>query len=311
MKINEICEYKEKIKHLYVDEGKTMKEIGQILGKSERTISYHLKNMGIQSRPMKKINQEDFEKLWKDGKSDAEIAKFFGVKETTIRSYRTKGDNAGKFVQKQWFSQEEHKLSELQIQFILGSMLGDLSMSISNRSKNARINLVHSTKQKELFMKKVELLGDFMGSYKESSYFDKRTNKEYYTLRGQSKVHEEITKLYNLFYFNGLKIITEELLNKITHPIALAYWFMDDGTAYGYFATHGFSEKEVEMLIKWMGEKWNIKCTKQKNSTHFIIHICASSRLNFEKLIFPYIIPSMYYKLKYLFKLLNITKESV
>lgn len=311
MKKEELQKYKEEIKHLYVDEKKTMKEIGQILGKSERTISTHLKNMGISSRSSKKINQEDFERLWKEGKNDSEIAEFFGVKELTIKSFRTKGENAGKFNQKQWFSQEEHKLNNLQIQFILGSMLGDLNIQFPKNGKNARIMIVHSTKQKELFMKKVELLGEFMGSYKESSYFDKRTNKEYFTMRGQSKAHEEITKLYNLFYPNGTKIITKELLNKIDHPIALAYWFMDDGTERGTFATNCFTEQEVDLLINWMKEKWDIECTKQKNKSNFAIHISATSRLKFETLIFPYVVSSMYYKLKYLSELTKNNKQSV
>ena len=39
-------DYKEQIKELYLS-GKTCKEIGEILSKSERTIGYHLTKMGI------------------------------------------------------------------------------------------------------------------------------------------------------------------------------------------------------------------------------------------------------------------------
>lgn len=293
-------EYKNEIKRLYVDEKKTMKEIGQLLGKTEKTISYHLKQMGISSRPNKKIDQKQFEQLWKDGKSDKEIADFFKVKESSIRTFRTKGENAGKFNRKQWFSQEEHHLSELQKQFIYGSMLGDLNIRIPKEGKNAIITIVHSTKQKELFMKKVEILGEFMGSYKESSYLDKRTGNTYYTLRGSSKTHPELNNIYYLFYPNNKKIITQKLLNLINNPIALAFWFMDDGTNRGNFATNCFDESEVNLLIDWMKNKWNIICTKQKNKENFVIHISAKSRLDFEKLIFPYMVPSMYYKLIYL-----------
>jgi hypothetical protein len=49
-----------------------------------------------------------------------------------------------------------------------------------------------------------------------------------------------------------------------------------------------------------MDKKWKIKCTKQKNLKNFVIHISSESRLDFEELIFPYIVPSMYYKLKFL-----------
>lgn len=84
----------------------------------------------------------------------------------------------------------------------------------------------------------------------------------------------------------------------INHPVALAYWFMDDGSSNGTISTNCFSESEVELLIDWLYEKWKIKATKQKNLKKFVLHISTKSRLDFEFLIFPYIIPSMYYKLK-------------
>ena len=59
-------------------------------------------------------------------------------------------------------------------------------------------------------------------------------------------------------------------------------------------------QQEVDLLINWMKEKWNIDCSKQKNLSNFVIYLKESTRLDFERLIFPYMIPSMYYKLKFL-----------
>lgn len=101
------------MKNLYL-EGKTCKEIGGIVNLTEKTVSYHLRNLGIEKRPQKKINQEDFEKLWNEGKSDLEIAEFFRVKETTIKTYRTRGKNAGKFTRNDYFSEKDLKLSNEQ-----------------------------------------------------------------------------------------------------------------------------------------------------------------------------------------------------
>ena len=81
---------------------------------------------------------------------------------------------------------------------------------------------------------------------------------------------------------------------------------MDDGTYIGNLATNSFSEQEVDLLINWLKDIWNIDCSKEINkqsTTQYIIHIKANSRKHFEELIFPYIIPSMYYKLKYLSQL--------
>lgn len=292
---------RQEIKAMY-ENGSTMAEIASKFEMSEKTISYHLKKLNVQSRPSKKIDQDKFEKLWNEGKTDKEIADYFGVKEITIKTYRTKGENAGKFNVIRNFSQTDQELSEIQKQFIYGSLLGDLNLSnpTKNRSVNSRLALVHSIKQEELFMKKVEILGDFMGSYKlYTSKPDKRTGKVYQTWRGNSKSHKVFTDIYNELYPEGKKVITKEFLDKINHPIALAYWFMDDGCEDGVLATNCFSLEEVNTIVNWFMEKWDIECTLQKNKTNWVVYITAQSRLKFEKLIFPYMVPSMYYKLKY------------
>lgn len=307
IKEDPLKEKKEKIKELYLS-GKTCKEIGNELNLSEKTVGYHLKQMNIKTRSQKKINQEKFEELWNQNKSDKEIADYFGVEKNTIKSFRTRGENAGKFKRTNNFSEQEHVLTDLQEQFIYGSLLGDLSIGkTDSQHPNSRLYIVHSEKQKELFMKKVEILGEFMGTYRLTNLTpDKRTGKIYATYRGNSKAHPIFNKIRDLLYINNIKTITQSFLDKIHSPIALAYWFMDDGTYIGNLATNNFSEQEVDLLINWLKETWNIDCSKEinKQSTiQYVIHIKGSSRKHFEKLIFPYIIPSMYYKLKYLSQL--------
>lgn len=299
-------EYRNKIVELY-NSGLSMKEVGKKLNKSEKTIQYHLSQIGAKIRSTKKIDQKEFERLWNEGKTDEEIAKYFNTSVLTVRTYRTKGKNAGKFNIKRYFSQEEHKLSHKQQQMILGSLLGDMSLTkpSENGSINSRLAIVHSIKQEEYFMKKVEILNEFMGSYRlEFPNPDKRTGKVYKTWRGNSKTHKVFTDIYNVLYINGIKTITEKYLAMIDSPIALAYWFMDDGTNSGVLATNCFSIEEHRIVIEWLKEKWNIIATiqKQPNNQH-IIHISSKSRKHFEELIFPYMIPSMYYKLKYLSEL--------
>lgn len=300
--VDKLLDYKEKIKQLYL-EGKSSNEIGKILGKSGKTISHHLRQMNVEIRSTKKINQDEFEKLWVEGKSDSEIASYFGVVESTIKTFRTKGENAGKFNIIRNFSQEEHVLSNIQEQMILGSLLGDMNLSVPgiNKQVNSRLAIVQSEQQEELFMKKVEILGKFMGSYKLfTPKPDPRTGKVYKSWRGNSKAHKVFTDIYNLLYPNKVKTLTQEYLDKIDNPIALAYWFMDDGTFSGNIATDCFTLPEQNLIKQWMKNKWNLSCSIQKNLNNYNIHILAESRYDFEQLIFPYIIPSMYYKLKFL-----------
>ena len=51
---------------------------------------------------------------------------------------------------------------------------------------------------------------------------------------------------------------------------------------------------EKKKLIKEIAEIMN--CDR----VNYVLHISQKSRLDFERLIFPYMVPSMYYKLKFL-----------
>lgn len=293
--------YKETIKSLYL-EGKTCEDIGEILGKTGKTISYHLKNMGIPIRSKKKIDQEKFEELFNEGKTDLEIAEWFKVAESTIKSFRTKGDNAGKFTRNNSFQKSKKSLSEIQEQMILGSLLGDMNLSIPgvNRMINSKLTIVHCQAQEELFLSKVNILGEFMGSYKlYNTIPDKRTHKIYPTYRGSSKAHPVFTELVNLVYPTGKKLITQAYLDRIYHPIALAYWFMDDGTERGTIATNSFSYDEMILLTCWLKDRFEIESTIQKNLDNFVLHISQKSRMRFEELIYPHIVESMKYKLQF------------
>lgn len=291
----------EKLYKMYL-EGKTCEEIGKLTGHKTDTVSKYLKS-NYNITPRKKVDIDELTELVKSGKTTKECAEYFGVNPSAISFWKKKISNDVLKITPE-FSQEDHQLSHLQEQMILGSLLGDMNIGKPRKHHpTCRLALVHSIKQKELFMKKVEILGEFMGEYREYSYLDNRTNNTYHSIRGNSKSHKVFNDIYNKLYINGVKTITQEYLDMIDHPIALAYWFMDDGCNQGILATNGFTENEVNLLQMWLKEKWNIITNKQKNKNYFILKITKESRLEFDKLIFPYIIPSMQYKLKYIFAL--------
>ena len=297
---SDVKKLKEQIKKLYLQDNLSSSQIATKLNKSAQTIGYHLRNLGIEIRPRKKIDFITFEKLWSEGKTDKEIAEYFKVSELTIKSFRTKGELAGKYNIIRYFAQEDHSLTNDQEQMILGSLLGDLSISMTHKGHNCRLAIVHSEKQKELFNKKVEILGEFMGSYK--LYIakpDKRTGNCYSTYRGNSKAHKVFNDLYTLLYHNGHKTITVEYLKRINSPIALAFWFMDDGTYNGAIATNCFTVNEVELIQQWLLEKWQISTTYSLHKNQPILRIRSCSRQKFDSLIRPFMVSSMYYKLKY------------
>lgn len=292
-----ISDYKKQIKELY-EQGLSSYEIGKQLGKSYKTILHHLETMGIERRSLKRIDEDVFKEMWHNGATDEEFMQKFNITKSTIRTYRIK--NKCHIVR--WFSQTEQIFSEIQEQMILGSLLGDLSIRCNVNGKNARLCLVHCEKQKSLFMEKVKILGNFMGSYRLCTPKpDNRTGKVYTGYRGSSKAHPVFEDLYKLIYPNNKKTITKEYLDKINHPIALAYWFMDDGTYNGTIATNSFSENEVDLLVDFLYEKFNIQTHKRLNTKNqFVIFIESKSRKKFDSLVAPYFVESMKYKLKYI-----------
>lgn len=297
----ELLDLKERIKELYF-QGLSSREIGEKLSKSSKTICYHINNMKLDNSSIIEAKKKEFNdkvlSLYREGKTIRQISKILDSNRFTIGCIVKESGESRK-----WFCEEysDLKLSYIQEQFILGSCLGDLSIQINKLAVNAKLCIVHCEAQKELFMSKVNLLGEFMGSYRLSEgEVDKRTGKTYPGYRGNSFSHQEFTRLYNIIYPNGKKRVTQEYIDMITHPIALAYWFMDDGSHDGVFATNSFSLEEINLLIKLLNKFsiTDVSINKAQNN-QYVLRILSKSREKFDNLIKPYIIESMKYKLIY------------
>jgi hypothetical protein len=105
------------------------------------------------------------------------------------------------------------------------------------------------------------------------------------------------------------KEVTRAFLAAITHPIALAWWYMDDGSkATGRndatIATNGFTKEEVELLSGWMMDRWNIETrihTVMHSSTGKqapVMSLPKNAYLEFVELIKPYVPECMSYKIR-------------
>ena len=126
-----------------------------------------------------------------------------------------------------------------------------------------------------------------------------------------NKYHQPLIKKGNgifkdyreLFYPNGKKIVTREILDKLD-PLGLAVWYLDDGS-YDYshkrlnIATNGFTLIENKIIHQYFKEKWNIDCKIQKAKTHYYIRFNKEYTNKFIELIKTHImqIPSMTYKI--------------
>lgn len=130
---------------------------------------------------------------------------------------------------------------------------------------------------------------------------DPRTGKIYTSVSFNTCSLPCFNQLYNLFYVDGEKILPSNIGELLT-PLGLCYWICDDGSFCKKYQvvtlnTQGFSLKEVELLIKVLGDKFGLKCTINKNKGKFIIRISRKSIPLLQNLLVPVMPVMMKYKI--------------
>lgn len=180
-------------------------------------------------------------------------------------------------------------LTEEQKSILIGSLLGDGAM---RKKKNALLEINHSFAQK--------VLVDWMFSkFKELA----ETNPKWRKGNGKREAYRFVTQslpiltpYYDQFFKSGKKIIPTDL--KLT-PLALAVWFMDDGSkTYSsiYLNTQRFSKEEQLFLIKLLEEQFGIESTLNKDKIYLRIRIRTSSAKKFVNLVKPFVLDEFRYK---------------
>lgn len=281
--------------------GFTVQQICEIVGASPATIRNYLSKNNLETNT-KRMKTDDVQiiehikKLVLEGKTNAEISKLLNISKTTSRKYtelsglETNSTKAKNIVGK------EISLSEIQLEILYGSLLGD--MCLTDGWKNVRPAIAQGGNQEAYFDYKCSFFEGLLGKISKTPRYDKRTDKWYNKFSVRFLAHPIYTTIKKDLYPNNNKTVTLEWLNKIT-PRGLAFWFMDDGCNDGTIATNSFSLDEHKLIQTWFKDTYGIECTihNASNNQH-TIYIKMGSREKFEKLIFPYMIPSMYYKLK-------------
>lgn len=205
------------------------------------------------------------------------------------------------------FSTKEYNPTEIELNIIIGSLLGDGSLALYGRSKNAYYREHGCDAQIPYRLWKSQNL----------SKLDFQFNTNYKYAKLYSHSHPFFTGLYNAFYINGVKTITENNIRLLSHPIGLACFYMDDGTLvidsvkrkngsiYIFprisFYTLSFSESENVILKDHFKSKFdvNTKLKYRKDGKNVILEINKKSDiLNFINIVKPYVneIPCMKYK---------------
>lgn len=199
-----------------------------------------------------------------------------------------------------------------QNQMILGTLLGDagLHRRVRNGFVQYEFYIAHGLAQEQYINYTANILGANVGLY----YKGKKSfgpGGGYYRYSYSNK--PELEKIYKLCFRNGKKFVSDKWLKEIDE-LALAYWFMDDGSS-SYnttsrknknknsvvirFSSQSFTKSEHKLLSKKLlsfGVETIIR--KVSDGTGFQLYIKQKSVNRFMDIIEDHILPGMEYKIK-------------
>ena len=212
---------------------------------------------------------------------------------------------------------EEYKsklsLSKRQKEILTGLILGDGHLERLYTPTLGRLKVEHSHKQKDYVdwlykefrnwvrskprMRNVNVFGNTYLNYGFSTYG-----------------HRLLGEFKERFYKRKKKIVPDDLEKDIT-PLALAVWFMDDGSVKsrrhkGFFLnTQTFKKSDVRKLQRMLKNKFGISSSTRKDGKGEQIYLGGELAEKFIGIIKSYVIPSMEYKIPRALRLTKLPKR--
>lgn len=239
-----------------------------------------------------KLDKELLETLYSQNISYKEIAQRTGYSENSVNVYfwRTKG----RMVDISKFRRTAIPISQAQREILFGTLMGDGNIQ---KQKVAgylgRYN--HSASQLAYCRHIAELLGDLVSPVREYTKVTATKSYDgcYFTLLNNINLKE----FHDMFYRPKKDVpLNLELLT----PRAMAFWFMDDGTASGRcsisIATCSFSLEGLLRLKDYLHTRYGLSVTINRE---FKLCFSAESGRKFYDLVKDYILPEMMYKFRF------------
>lgn len=189
-------------------------------------------------------------------------------------------------------------------QMVLGTLLGDASLSWQRDAQHPRLRMRHGPGQADYCRHKAEVLRDYvrtpprmvpnLGWGRESCVFATVTSPVFASLD---------SLCFTVKAGRRVKTVTKAWAAELDWP-AIAYWYMDDGTmqqrGVAQFSTHSFTETEVRRLaarLDSLGVPAIAEKTRKGARFYWTIRIHSEPTRRFVEKVRPFIHPSMSYKL--------------
>lgn len=192
------------------------------------------------------------------------------------------------------------KISSEQKQIIIGKLLGDGHMETVN-GKTFCLKIEHSLKQKEYvdwLYGKLENLAASPPRSKTQTVNGKEYGKYWFNTSYSSSF-----RFYYHQFYQDKKKVAPPVIKRLLTPLALAIWFMDDGSIKSRFHkakiinTQSFDRISLKRLRNALELNFNLKTALRNQAEGKQIYILGSEADKFKTIIGKYILPSFIYKL--------------
>ena len=197
----------------------------------------------------------------------------------------------------------QHHLSDFQWQVLLGGLMGDSALSSTRSGHGARMRWGHGVKQVDYAAWKASLFPNLRAS---------RSVNPRGAVFYDFQPLPELSELRQAVYLGGKKVLSYDYIKALT-PLAVAVWYMDDGTF--TLRSKGLAERTrggtgrsdicVEAmerssrarLADHLADTWDIQVKQITPGGKAVFQFPTRETEKLHALIAPYVHPSMQYKL--------------
>lgn len=307
----------------YVDNNgkRNVKPICQIVNsdiwKTIKVYSYNLKTKKIELKPITNIFNN---KLINSNKYKLTIQDFGNLahRYLTVSSnqkiYTSNGYKKASELEvgDTFYTQNYSKLTDIQKEIVVGTLLGDACITYKNRNSNLSLVFTHGQSQKEYLNYKKNCFLNLFKSFKRNIYNESVDFKP--TSYGGKVGRLASDTCVDLNEFKNFKkpSLNINLIEKYISPISLAFWYMDDGMLIGnngktrktkklVFNSQGFSKDDQLLLTDVLRRKFSLEFkleeSKRFGKTYYRLYLDNENSLKCINLIKDYIHPTLYYKI--------------
>lgn len=184
-------------------------------------------------------------------------------------------------------------LTAMQHAILVGSLLGDGTLRKQGTRTNALLEVNHAFRWRAYVDWKHHCFREYVLTPPKLRY----GNGQRVAYRFTTQSLPIFTNYHAWFYKDGRKRIPRDLQ---LDPLALAVWFMDDGTksrSAVYFNTQQFNLEEQDFLRRLLLEQFGMECKMNRDKTYHRLRVTTDSTRILKEHIAPHVLPYFCYKL--------------